>query len=92
MLAGTIFYNNSLESYARAERLTYSMRLFAQEFFYNFYIISNVFLCIDLYLMMSRPFESKEKRYRYYYTASFVFGLLCTILYVVQDYEDYAYA
>ncbi len=92
MLAGTIFYNNSLESYARAERLTYSMRLFAQEFFYNFYIISNVFLCIDLYLMMSRPFESKEKRYRYYYTASFVFGLFCTILYVVQDYEDYAYA
>lgn len=67
------------------------MRLFFQDIFYNFYVISNVFLCIDLYLMMSRPFESKEKRYRYYFSIGFVFALFCTLLYVAEDYEDYAY-
>jgi hypothetical protein len=67
------------------------MRLFLQDIFYNFYVISNVFLCIDLYLMMSRPFESKEKRYRYYFSTGFVFAFFCTLLYAAEDYEDYAY-
>jgi len=45
----------------------------------------NLFLCIDLVLVIRNPFGSKEKRVKFYYFVSYSTGFLISLLFVTTD-------
>lgn len=76
----TIYYTDSIDLEWRAEYLTFITRVMIASFSYFFYITCNIFLCLDLYLMLKEPFKSKESRMKWYYLISICIGFVSVCL------------
>ena len=49
------------------------------------YLMLNLFLCVDLVLIIRNPFGSKEKRVKFYYISSYSVGLFTAMLFVYSN-------
>ena len=61
------------------------MKLVIQGFSYMSYLMLNLFLCVDLVLIIRNPFGSKERRVKFYYITSYSVGFFTAILFLTTD-------
>ena len=63
-----------------AARLTFQFRFITSELLYHFYVLMNLFLCLDLRLMLKEPFSPKDKRTTGYLVISTVASILISFV------------
>jgi uncharacterized membrane protein YhaH (DUF805 family) len=49
------------------------------------YLMLNMFICLDLVLIIRNPFGSKDKRIKFYYLASYSMGIISALLFGSTD-------
>ena len=85
LLSATLNFSESQFNHFRAIYGIYQMKLVIQGFSYMSYLMLNLFLCVDLVLIIRNPFGSKERRVKFYYITSYSVGFFTAILFLTTD-------
>ena len=85
LLSYTLFFSGSEYDLFRSIYNIYNFKLFLQGFSYMSYLMLNIFLCVDLVLIIRNPFGSKEKRVKFYFITSHLVAIFAAILFLTTD-------
>jgi hypothetical protein len=80
----TIFYSSNVNYQIRSEQATLWLRWSLQTFSYQFYASSNICLTLEIFQMLSRPFDSAERRLKKFQVLCLGFSFIMTIVFFVS--------
>lgn len=85
LFSWTVYFSNEPYDQFNAVLQIYQAKLAIQGFSYTAYLMLNMFICLDLFLVIRNPFGSKTKRMEFYYLVSYSVSFIMALFFAYFD-------
>lgn len=85
LFSWTVYFSNEPYDQFNAVFHIYQAKLAIQGFSYTAYLMLNMFICLDLFLVIRNPFGSKTKRMEFYYLVSYSVSFIMALFFAYFD-------